>query len=384
MRKVSLPQRQNWQRDFEESHWSFHSVDGKYWLEDTTYLLTRKEFQTVMNATQHVHDLCLELIEKVLQSGDSRWFAFPDWVWSDIERSWRDKDFSLYGRFDINYNGMGTPKFYEYNADTATSILETGMAQSLWHKAIAAPLGYTAANNLEEALVQRFKEWKVHQRQSNQSDFLHLISSSVSLEDFENVQYLQRIAQKAGVHTKLEWVESIQIDHAQRKIYDADHEEIQSFFKLYPWEWMIEEDVYPAIQGCSILEPKWKMLLSNKGLWAALWHYFPECEFLIPTFLTEEEMKAHSNNYVRKPFFSREGANIQIMKEGSIIEETPGMYGEEGYIYQQFTPLPKYDNHYTLIGSWVVGNSPAGIMVREDVSLVTKDSAFFASCAVEP
>lgn len=44
--------------------------------------------------------------------------------------------------------------------------------------------------------------------------------------------------------------------------------------------------------------------------------------------------------------FSREGANVQIVNNGKIIEETSGDYGEEGYIYQQYTPLPNFGGNY--------------------------------------
>jgi glutathionylspermidine synthase len=39
--------------------------------------------------------------------------------------------------------------------------------------------------------------------------------------------------------------------------------------------------------------------------------------------------------------------------------------------------LPKFGDSYTLIGSWVIGDQAAGIGVREDNSLITKDSSRF-------
>ena len=54
---------------------------------------------------------------------------------------------------------------------------------------------------------------------------------------------------------------------------------------------------------------------------------------------------------------------------------SPGPYGEEGFIYQDYAPLPKFGGSYTLLGSWLVDDQPAGLSVREDNSLITQDSA---------
>ena len=41
-----------------------------------------------------------------------------------VAESWREKEPSLYGRFDLAFTG-DTPKLLEYNADTPTSLLES-------------------------------------------------------------------------------------------------------------------------------------------------------------------------------------------------------------------------------------------------------------------
>ncbi|HAS0834487.1 TPA: glutathionylspermidine synthase family protein, partial [Enterobacter cloacae] len=46
-------------------------------------------------------------------------------------------------------------------------------------------------------------------------------------------------------------------------------------------------------------------------------------------------------------------------------------------IYQGFQALPRFGNSYTLIGSWVIDDEPAGIGIREDGSLITKDTSRF-------
>ena len=90
------------------------------------------------------------------------------------------------------------------------------------------------------------------------------------------------------------------------------------------------------------------------------------------------------DKYVIKPIFSREGANVSIMENGKVLEAVEGPYGEEGTIVQEFYPLPKFGDSYTLIGSWLINDQPAGIGIREDRALITQDlSRFYPHIFVE-
>lgn len=53
-------------------------------------------------------------------------------------------------------------------------------------------------------------------------------------------------------------------------------------------------------------------------------------------------------------------------------------------IVQQLHPLPKFGDSYMLIGSWLVNDQPAGIGIREDRALITRDmSRFYPHIFVE-
>ena len=56
---------------------------------------------------------------------------------------------------------------------------------------------------------------------------------------------------------------------------------------------------------------------------------------------------------------------------------TGGVYGEEGYVYQLFDPLPEFDGFRPALGAWIVGDEAAGLGIRETVGLVTDDGAAF-------
>ena len=79
---------------------------------------------------------------------------------------------------------------------------------------------------------------------------------------------------------------------------------------------------------------------------------------------------------MRKPKLGREGGNIRITAPGWEAE-TGGVYGEEGFVYQAFDPLPCFDGMRPALGAWVVGDLSAGLGIRETSGLITDDGAAF-------
>ncbi|MBR9857629.1 MAG: glutathionylspermidine synthase family protein, partial [Gammaproteobacteria bacterium] len=111
----------------------------------------------------------------------------------------------------------------------------------------------------------------------------------------------------------------------------------------------------------------------NKALLPLLWQHFPDHPNLLPAYFGDDPKRSALQDYVQKPLFSREGANISVVRHGKLVAEVDGPYGEEGFIVQAYHPLPKFGDNHALIGSWLVDDQPAGIAVREDRSLITQD-----------
>jgi glutathionylspermidine synthase len=161
-------------------------------------------------------------------------------------------------------------------------------------------------------------------------------------------------------------------------------EPIKAAFKLYPWEWLVNEEFAPQLLeslggGTLWLEPIWKMIWSNKAILAVLWGMFPDHPNLLPAGLDIPTI----GDAVAKPLLAREGANVSIRKAGAVVAETEGDYGEEGYVYQALYPLPETaPGVFPVIGSWVVDGEPAGMGIRED-GLITGNTARFVPHVVE-
>lgn len=157
---------------------------------------------------------------------------------------------------------------------------------------------------------------------------------------------------------------------------------IETLFKLYSLEDMVREEfgIHLRSTATRIVEPLWKLALSTKAMLPVLWEMFPNHPNLLETYFENDPRAAKLGaSYVRKPFLSREGANVTIIAPevtgGRIGVEGP--YGSEGYIRQQLHLLPQFGEDWTVIGSWIVAGQPAGIGLREDRTPITRDTSRF-------
>ncbi len=81
---------------------------------------------------------------------------------------------------------------------------------------------------------------------------------------------------------------------------------------------------------------------------------------------------------MRKPLYSREGANIEVVIDGDVVNRDQGPCGAEGFVRQALAPLPVFDGNRAVIGSRMVGDTACGIGMREDTSPITKNTSHFA------
>lgn len=380
MLRIPLRQRPHWRTKAKELGFKFHTIDGEiYWDESAYYQFSLEQIEEGIEApTEELHQMCLAVVEQVLQDESlMRRFCIPQPYWDFVRQSWLNGDPSLYSRLDFAYSGDGQAKLYENNADTPTSVYETGFWQWLWLADNvdqgALPRQSDQFNSLQEKLVNRFYDLMY----LTPDRALHFACCKDTEEDRGTVQYLEDCAIEAGLSTYFTYIEDIGRDSTGR-FTDLDDQVITWMFKLYPWEFMFREEFAPLLCNSQVrwLEPPWKSILSNKALLPMLWKLFPNHPNLLPAFFEDElHLAGEHSSLVKKPIFSREGANISIINGQTQTACSDGPYGEEGYIYQATQLLPQFGKNYTLIGSWLVDDQAAGISIREDASPITQDTS---------
>jgi glutathionylspermidine synthase len=382
MRRVPIPERPDWREHAARAGFHFHTFDGApYWDESAYYAFSLAEIEEdIEEPSRALHALCLAFVDRAVADGEIlASLKIPEHAWDAIRASWRRRDPSLYGRLDLSYGGTGPAKLLEYNADTPTALYESAVFQWLWLEdglvSGRLPPGSDQFNALHERLIARFAELGAE----GATPGIAFASFSDAPEDRGTVAYLQDCALQAGLAAPFLPVEVIGLD-ARGRFVDEAGRLIGTLFKLYPWEWMFADPFGRAV-GASptrFLEPPWKAVLSNKGMLAHLWAMEPGHPNLLPTFFEEDPAKAALGpSFVKKPLYAREGANVLIVRDGAVAAQGEGPYGAEGYVRQGLAALPRFDGHHALVGSWIVGDAPAGLCLREGDGLITTDRARF-------
>lgn len=377
MKRIAVDPRPGWQRFAESVGFNFHTINNEpYWDESAYYQLSLRQIeQDLEEPTEELHQMAMDLIPEILADEQKlQQLAIPETFWDYIANSWRNGDPHLYGRMDLAYDGSGPAKLLELNYDTPTSLFETGFFQWVWledqQMRGAVPQAADQFNSLQDKLEQAFSQIALPQP-------FYFSSVTDNAEDKGTVDYLMDLATQSGVNCR--YIELEQLGEIEGQLIDTDGFPIHGLFKLYPWEFMVHEEFSKVILTSQTqwLEPGWKLLLSNKGILPLLWQKYQGHPNLLPAFFEDKNNSPLQPGWVRKPLFSREGANIELVTaQGERLSE-PGPYHDGGFIRQALQPLPCFDNNYTLIGSWIVGDSAAGIGIREDNSLITKDSSRF-------
>lgn len=367
MQRHRCEPRAGWRERVEETGLTYHSHEhGPYWDESACYEFTALEIDALETAAHELHYRCIDAAEAVIERGWWDRLAIPPSAVPAILRSWERDDFSLYGRFDLAFDGRGAPQLLEYNADTPTALVEAAVTQWFWLRETRPDADQF--NSIHERLIEAWRRWA--------GSTIHFSSVREQPEDEQTVLYLRDTCTQAGVTTRGIFIEDLGWDERMGRFVDLADAPVTHCFKLYPWEWLWAEEfsAHLGADPVQFIEPTWKMLLSNKGLLPILWELFPGHPNLLPAF---ERPDALGARYVRKPKLSREGANVAWVEGGVALEETGGDYGEEGYVFQSPAALPAFDGHHAICGVWIVDHAPAGLGIREDTRRITGNLSRF-------
>ncbi|MEU3482613.1 glutathionylspermidine synthase family protein [Streptomyces sp. NPDC033754] len=388
MKRHTIEPRPDWQRIVEEQGVIYPLTrypDGSlrpYWDESAYYSFTLPEVEALEEVVEELHAMCLAAAAHIVERDRFAELGITDpKLASLVAEAWRRRDElpSLYGRFDLRYDGTGPAKMLEYNADTPTSLVEAASPQWFWMEERFP--GADQWNSLHERLVDAWKR-QAHLLPPGPVHFVHSDGDELG-EDLMTVAYLRETAQQAGLDTEALSVERIGWDRLSRRFVDDRLRFIRSCFKLYPWEWLTTDrfgkhvlDTLDNGGGTGTtcwIEPAWKMLLSNKALLAILWELNPGHPNLLPAYLDGPRELASTTGWVAKPLLGREGAGVTLHEAGT----EPFVRDGEACCYQELAPLADFDGNKVVLGAWVVENEAAGLGIRESAGLVTDEYARF-------
>jgi len=389
MRRLVVNPRNDWQNRVERVGLTYHTLaDGApYWDESAYWEFRSSEIDRLEAATAEIQRLALAAGDVIIDQDRLAQMGIPAAAAPAIRSAWNSEPPALYGRFDLAYDGT-TIKLLEYNADTPTGLVEAAVAQWYWLQDCFPEADQF--NSIHEKLIAKWKDLKDYV--SNPAYF----ADGGSEEDRMTVEYLRDTAQQGGLRTRHIAMHEIGWDAKHLRFVDLDNHEMKTLFKLYPWEWLLNEPF--AAQALSTLppeaalqeygprkdrrmwgsmlwiEPIWKMLWSNKSLLAILWELNPGHELLLPAYL---DGPRELTSYVRKPIFGREGSGIAVVRDGVAVEGSLTSENEQGYVYHALAQMATGGGKTAVFGSWLVDGEPAGMGIRESTGLVTNNTSCF-------
>ena len=375
MRRVQIAPRSQWQETVESQGLVYHSNDDgtPYWNEAAYYHFTAGEVDELEEATSELYSLCLQAVGHLIENNRLDEVGIPHAVRPMLRWSWDQQEPTLYGRFDLAYDGSGPPKMLEFNADTPTTIVEAAVTQWYWMQDRFPHADQF--NSIWEGLVETWAA--LRGAGSLRGDIVHFVTSP-NAEDWMTIRLIRDTAEEAGIQTAEVFMRDIGWDTGKQVFVDLEDQVMRSIFKLYPWEWVLKDPfgehalhVYPSMQW---IEPLWKFALSSKGLLPVLWELFPDHPNLVAAYA---DGPRGMTEYVAKPIIGREGANVTLHTAWEEVT-TAGQYGEYPRVYQQRCRIPNFDGNYVVLGSWIVGGQPRGMGIRESKGPITQNLSGFA------
>ncbi len=365
--------------------WHTDADDTKY-VNNELVCISEQEAESYYEAVNELYEMYTEAAEYVIENDLFFDIGIPFNLIEMIKKSWEnDVHWHIYGRFDLAGGIDGKPiKLIEFNADTPTSLFETALLQwaILKHNNMDEDKQF---NHVYEAIKNNFKrlitlfddtdgfediydEWKI-------------LFSSVEGNDEEEatVRLLQQIATDAGFNTSFEYLQNVIFD--ENGIYDANDNQYEYWFKLYPFEDIAHDEPELATtltnimqnQKAIILNPAYTLLFQSKGMLKILNDLFPNSQYLLKT--SFEPLK--DTKQVEKTMFGREGANTKIIDaDNKILEEIDGPYDNYKKVYQEYVDFPKDANGFKYQAGVFFAYEACGLSFRKGGEIMDNMSKF--------
>ncbi|EAL3905943.1 glutathionylspermidine synthase family protein [Campylobacter upsaliensis] len=338
---------------------SWHTdEDGSDYLDHQFICVSKNEANAYYEAANELYDMFIAAAQNVIDNDRFDELGIPFNLIDAIKMSWENEvHWHLYGRFDFAGGLDGKPiKLIEFNADTPTSLFESAILQ--WAMLKQNNLDeHLQFNSIYESLMDNFKrlitlDESVEEFEEHYRGWKILFSSVAGNKEEElTTKLLAHIAKDAGFEYDFSYVD--EVEFGEEGIF-KNGVNYEYWFKLIPWEEIAIEEGELAMlltqimrnQKAIILNPAYTLLFQSKGILKILWELYPNH----PLLLESSYEPLQGKDFVRKPMFGREGANISIVKDDVKLQENIGPYGNNKMIYQQYYELNSNENEYYQAG----------------------------------
>ena len=337
------------------------------WDETVHWRFTADEIETLYGAAGEIHAMAVEAVGHVVEGRLYPLFGLTPEAGEAVGASWRsrDREMDLVTRLTLAWNGSDAPRLVSFQADSPSGLVEAAIAQWRW-KESRFP-GSDQFNSIDDDLGERMKALRALVPGVSNAVVTHL-EGDASGEG--QMAYIAKLAAYAGLEIERLPLQQIGWSDETREFYDMQEREIRLMFKSHPWQWLIADRFGENLmRSCSrerieVVEPAWKLLLTNRAINAVLWEKYPFHPNLLET-VTDPTMMVVSTDCLAIPKFADVGHAVREgrIESGRFVCPTAAPEGEEGEILQERPPHAL--GIEVLFDLWMIGGEAKGLGVRE-------------------
>ena len=284
----------------------------------------------------------------------------------------------------------------ECNAEVATFIVETFFMNGK----VANYFDCKDPNHDAEKILKNELNTYIHSTANylgKDPQHCHVVFAAIgdAIEDMGTANYLRSLYQYNSDTCPLNLI-SMDL----KKAYDAQDREIDLLYRIYPTEWMIEDQdpqqnvslwsyLEPLIyaKNIALINPVNTLITQNKALMTLITKlgadFFRENahvvrDHFLPTYMNRNEIDIP---FVSKPTFGREGMEVMLYTSSEqAAYNLSKQYAEFPVVYQRYVPMPEImlDNQiYTLqFSCFLVNGIPTGVGARIGDRVISNTSRF--------
>ena len=347
----------------------------------TYFQIPSSTHAALCKATTELHSMFVKATEHVCKTPEL-WpaFGFPSQYWPRALASFFTGDKVIFGRFDFSITPENGIKCFEYNADSASCLMECAYVQASWAKAVGIDsVGVDAGIGCEERLVNAW-----HLLNLPKGTLVHFLIEQEGEERYHAL-YTMNAAQKAGFVCKLvksgNIVDNFTFNEAGH-ILDDEKKPVKYVWKTWCYTTLLSQwngeplrhsGQVRVIDVCLnedvlVFEPWWSAIPANKAILPVLSEMFPDHPNLLHTSweLTDRLKKT---GYVAKPVNGRGGKSIMLhgpvaSSEPEVVESAVGKFIVDQYVYQELCKPPVIDNEYIQVNTFCVAGHYGGTVLR--------------------
>jgi glutathionylspermidine synthase len=332
-------------------------------LTQLTYLKFSKNFEDrLRQATEEINTMFLKAVEYVLSSDDElNKFNINPKFFPQLKESWiKHPPTETYAsRLDIGFSMDGRDiKLYEFNSGCCGYVFETSTFQDRMYRHFVNSEGLNPGREMKEKIIKRWSS--IIQKYKNKKIYFVV---DKPIEERCIIFCIMTILKQAGIESKM-YVEGEGLEVRDGCVYDGD-DRVDIIYKTFSWNKIYRniDEKYKWVEiltapNVDVIEPMWRTLIGNKALLPIVYKMFPDNQWLLPTtydpfdkvFENEEEL-------IEKSVLSSGSFGVNILNKKDIKET------KSGCIYQKMFEV-KSDGEYFVLGSWLIGNEYAGLILK--------------------